>query len=132
VQLVELGTHCRGAYFRDGMRLATPELSAEIDRVSRAFDGFFFGRYDVRSASIDDFRRGRFKVLELNGVTSEVTSIYDPARSALAAYRVLFEQWRLAYEIGAQNRARGADASGVLHLARLAAGYRSTAAAHVD
>jgi pimeloyl-ACP methyl ester carboxylesterase/membrane protein DedA with SNARE-associated domain len=131
VQLVELGTHCRGAYFKDGTRYATPELEAAIDRVSKAFEGFYFGRYDVRSDSIEAFRRGLFKVIELNGVTSEATSIYDPERSALDAYKILFTQWRLAYEIGAENRARGANVTGLVRLATLMAHYRSSSSAHV-
>jgi membrane protein DedA with SNARE-associated domain len=130
VQLVELGTHCRGALFSDGIRLSSPELEAAIDRVSRSFPGFYFGRYDVRSASLDDFRRGVFKVIELNGVTSEATSIYDPAHGLADAYRTLFAQWRLAFEIGADNRERGVIPAGVLTLATLAVRYRSISGAH--
>ena len=131
VQLVELGTHCRGAYFSDGMRFATPQLEAEVDRVSRAFDGFYFGRYDVRSASADAFANGQFKVIELNGVTSEATSIYDASRSALDAYKILFAQWRLAYAIGAENRARGADVVGLVRLATLIGRYRAVSGSHL-
>lgn len=130
VQLVELGTHCRGAYFGDGLRLKTPELEAAIDRVSRTFDGFFFGRYDVRSASLDDFRRGAFQVIELNGVTSEATSIYDPAYGLFDAYRTLFAQWRLAFEIGAENRERGVAPAGFAVLAKLLIRYRANSGGH--
>jgi hypothetical protein len=44
-------------------------------------------------------------------VTSEATSIYDPKNSLFAAYRVLFAQWRIAFEIGRQNKTRGANAT---------------------
>ena len=55
-----------------------------------------------------DFMAGRnLKIVELNGVTSEATHIYDPKLSLFDAYRVLFEQWRIAFEIGDLNRARG-------------------------
>ncbi len=108
VRLVDVGTHCRGALFLDGHRFATPGLSAEIDRISRGFEGFYFGRYDLRAPSDEALGAGRdIKVLELNGVTSEATHIYDPDFGLLNAYRVLFEQWRLAFEIGAANRDRG-------------------------
>lgn len=106
--LVELGSHCRGALFLDGARFKTEALERSIDRLSRGFDGFYFGRFDIRTPSLEDFRRGHnFKVVELNGVTSEATHIYDPVHGLLHAYKVLFRQWRLAFEIGAQNRARG-------------------------
>ncbi|MGH9940850.1 MAG: VTT domain-containing protein [Pyrinomonadaceae bacterium] len=108
VQLVELGTHCRGAVFLDGDWIKTPGLEAAIDRLSRAYEGFYFGRFDIRTPSLEDFRRGEnFKVVELNGVTSEATHIYDPRNSLLTAYRTLFAQWRIAFEVGARNRARG-------------------------
>jgi pimeloyl-ACP methyl ester carboxylesterase/membrane protein DedA with SNARE-associated domain len=112
VQLVEIGTHCKGALFLDGSWVKTPELESKIDEISRSFAGFYFGRFDIRTPSVADFRAGRnFKIVELNGVTSEATHIYDPKNSVIDAYRVLFQQWALAFEIGAQNRARGVKPS---------------------
>jgi pimeloyl-ACP methyl ester carboxylesterase/membrane protein DedA with SNARE-associated domain len=131
LQLVELGTHCRGAYFGEGLQLRTPELEAAIDRVSRAFPGFYFGRYDVRSASVEDFRRGAFQVIELNGVTSEATSIYDPSHTLFDAYRTLFAQWRLAFAIGAENRERGVTPVGLSALAKLVGRYWATSGGHL-
>jgi hypothetical protein len=104
----------------DGTALLTPALESAIDRVSKRFDGYFFGRYDIRTANTEAFRRGEaFQVIELNGVTSEATSIYDPRYSVIDAYRTLFEQWRIAFEIGAQNIARGAQPLGLADLWRL-------------
>ncbi len=40
-------------------------------------------------------------------MSSEATSIYDPANGLLSAYRTLARQWSLAFEIGAANRQRG-------------------------
>jgi hypothetical protein len=108
VQLVELGSHCRGAIFLDGRHLITPALEAAIDRVSHALEGFYFGRYDVRADRAEALRRGEFRVLELNGVTGEPAHIYDPKVSVPDAYRTLFAHWRMAFEIGAANRKAGA------------------------
>jgi len=132
VQLVELGTHCRGAIFLDGRWVLTPALEEAIDRMSRAAEGFYFGRYDIRAASIEELRAGRFKVLELNGVTSEATHIYDPRVGIVAAYRALFEQWRLAFEIGAVNRSRGAATTSLLELLRRLREYRKLARLHPE
>ena len=108
VRLIEIGTHCRGAVFLDGGWVKTPALEEAIDRLTRGFKEFYFGRFDIKTSSIEDFKHGKnFKVVELNGVTSEATNIYDPKNSLFTAYKVLFEQWRIAFEIGAQNRARG-------------------------
>ncbi|MFI5317617.1 MAG: VTT domain-containing protein [Myxococcota bacterium] len=109
VRLVEVGTHSQGALFLDAAEHVTPALEAAIDRLSQALPGFYFGRYDVRVPSLADLRAGRhLKVVELNGLTAEATHIYDPKHGLFFAYRVLFEQWRLAFEIAAANRARGA------------------------
>jgi len=108
VQLVEIGTHCRGAIFLDGGDTITPALEEVIDRIARNFDGFFFGRFDIRVPSREDLAAGRnLKIIELNGVTSEATHIYDPKLSLFEAYCVLFKQWRIAFEIGDRNRAQG-------------------------
>jgi hypothetical protein len=120
VQLIEIGTHCLGSIFLDGSEIRTEEMERAIDQLARGFEGFYFGRFDIRTPSVTDFRQGKnFKVIELNGVTSEATSIYDPKNSLLTAYRVLFSQWRIAFEIGAQNRARGFKVASLLRLGRL-------------
>ena len=112
VQLVEVGTHCRGALFLDGSAVRSPALASVIDRISKRFEGFYFGRYDIRTPSLEDFRKGRnFKIVELNGVTSEATHIYQPGNSIWSAYRTLMRQWRIAFEIGAANRGRGVQPS---------------------
>lgn len=65
----------------------------------------------------EDLKRGRnFQVVELNGASAEATNIYDPRNSLFAAYRTLFEQWRLVFAVGAANRARGHAVSPLLTL----------------
>jgi hypothetical protein len=61
---------------------------------------------------------GEFKVLELNGVSSEPTHMYDPRHSLWAGYRALFDQWRRCFAIGAENRARGVRPAGMRDLYR--------------
>ncbi len=123
VFLIDIGTHSKGAIFLDGEWAKTDALEEKIDRICRGYKGFYFGRFDLRSPSVEDFKRGDFKIIELNGVTSEATNIYDPKNSLLGAYRVLFRQWRIAFEIGAQNRALGAPQTTVGDLLKLY--YRS-------
>jgi hypothetical protein len=121
ITLVEIGSHCRGARFLDAIGLLTPEMEAAFDAVAKSFPGFCFGRFDVRTPAVEDFQRGRnFKIVELNGVTSEATHIYDPSNGLLTAYRVLFAQWRLAFEIGAANIRRGAAPTPLSHLLGMA------------
>ncbi|MEM9388281.1 MAG: VTT domain-containing protein [Pseudomonadota bacterium] len=128
VALVEVGTHCLGCLFLDGSALHTPALERAIDALSQRYDGFYFGRYDIRTPSLTDFADGHnFKVIELNGVTSEATSIYDPGNSLLEAYRVLMRQWRLAFEIGVANRARGKRPTSIAELMAMVRAARTAA-----
>lgn len=123
--LAEIGTHSRGCLFLDGTRLATPELTAAIDRISQAYPGFYFGRYDVRVPSVRHLQRGEgIRVIELNGITSEATNIYDPKNSLFEAYRILFRQWDLASEIARQNRKSGIEPAPLRHVIRQCMDYR--------
>ena len=133
VQLVEIGTHCRGAIFLDGGETITPALEEVIDQIARSFDGFFFGRFDIRVPSRQDLMAGRnIKIIELNGVTSEATHIYDPKLSLFEAYRVLFRQWRTAFEIGDLNRARGIHPASVADLLAAARQYSRLAQSYPE
>ncbi|MEP7309108.1 MAG: alpha/beta fold hydrolase [Acidobacteriota bacterium] len=137
ITLAELGTHCRGALFLDGEWVRTPALGARFDTIAKGFDGFFFGRFDVRLESSADgaigaFQTGHgFKILELNGVTSEATHIYHPGTPLTTAYRVLIRQWRIAFEIGAENRRRGAPQTSVRQLILLSREYLRTSHRHL-
>lgn len=108
-KVVEIGSHCRGSVFLEGGQNVTPELTRQIDIISQQLEGFYFGRYDIRVVDVESLQAGHsFKVLEVNGVTSESTNIYDPKNSVMTAYRILFKQWRTAFEIGKQNIQQGA------------------------
>lgn len=125
-RLVEVGTHCLGAVFVDGERYRTPELERAVETIARGFEGFYFGRFDLRAPSFEHFQRGeRISVLELNGVTSEATHIYDPKYKVWQAWGILFEQWRLAYEIGRQNCHNGHSPASLGEIWRLFRSYRA-------
>lgn len=116
---IVFGFSCHDAEYRNAPDWNTPQLESTIDKLCRDMPGFFFGRFDVRAASVDALRGGQFTVIELNGVLSEPTQIYDPATSFVDACATLRRQWRMAFEIGAANRACGAVPTRLRQLARL-------------
>jgi membrane protein DedA with SNARE-associated domain len=121
------GNHAQGAMFTDGKHLITPQLEARIDELARAYDGFFIGRFDIRYSDRAAFMAGRdLAVVELNGATAECTNIYDPASSLVAAYRQLFRQWRLVFEIGSANRRAGRPATSPRRLRALLRAHLTT------
>jgi hypothetical protein len=115
VVLSSTGNHMQGCIFSDGMDIVTPAFEAAIDAMLRDWQGagggaFDFGRFDVRYADEDELRAGRgFSIIELNGVTSEATSLYDPGKRYRWARSLLCEQWRIVYTIGARRRALGRE-----------------------
>ena len=107
VQLVEIGAHCKGTIFLDATQLNTPELERRVDDIAAATAGFHYGRFDVRTPSVEALKRGDFLILELNGVSAEPTHIYDPKVSLFSAYKALWQHWSTAWKIGSDNARRG-------------------------
>ena len=106
--IVDLGTHCQGAVFKDANHLKTKQLENALDEILNKAPGLYFGRFDIRVPSINDFKKGKnLSILEMNGVTSEPTHIYDPEASIFVAWRVLCQQWHYAFKIGKKNLSNG-------------------------
>ncbi|MGJ4789878.1 carboxylate--amine ligase [Leptospira koniambonensis] len=107
--LSEAGNHCQGTLFLDGSEWITSELENKIHEISSSFKGFYFGRYDIRFSSLKDFLEGKdLHIVELNGVTSESTNIYDPRFSLKERYSILFSQWKILFQISRQSKSKGA------------------------
>jgi hypothetical protein len=119
VRLVFVGNHCKGSIFQNGTDMVTPALTAAIDRLAKSMPDFFFGRIDVRFASLAQLRRGLdFRVIEINGAGSEATHVWDPRTKLLDAWRTQFFHYGAAFRIGAANRRRGFSSSGVRAMIR--------------
>ena len=122
VRLALAGNHAQGTMFLDGRALVTPALERRIDEIAQQVPGFYIGRFDVRYGNVERFRAGEdLAIVELNGVTSEPTHIYDPSHSLYNAWRALCAHWTLVFEIGAANRANGHQPATIRRLLRLAA-----------
>lgn len=112
--LSNAGNHAQGCEFRDGADLITPELETAVDELAsgyRSAEGgeLDFGRFDLRARSEADVRAGHIAVVELNGTTAESTNLYDPSRSVLWAWGVLYRQWGELYRLGVLRRAQGVE-----------------------
>lgn len=131
IRLVEAGNHAQGCIFRDGWRLWSKELEERIDAISFGISGFFIGRYDLRYSDPSEFRKGQaFSILELNGSSAEATSAYDADAGLLRAYRILFRQWKLVFEIGAANRKLGCRPDSIRLILKAWNDYRIQSRSH--
>jgi len=114
VELTEVGAHSRGTIFLDANDLHTPELERAINAICTAYDGFDFGRFDIRVPSAGAIQRGEdLRVLELNGVTSEATHMYDPRYGFFAAHAILRRQWQMAFALANERIRAGARPASV-------------------
>ncbi|TGL64301.1 carboxylate--amine ligase [Leptospira sarikeiensis] len=115
ISLSEAGNHCQGTLFLDGSEWITPELEESIDKISFTFPGFYFGRYDIRFSSLQNFLQGKdLHIVELNGVTSESTNLYDPRFSLKERYSILFSQWKILFKISRQSKGKRAGLFSIL------------------
>ena len=105
ISLGDAGNHAQGAMFTDGSDLITEELSRRICSIVDRFadeqgNGFDVGRFDLRCDSLEELSQGKgFGIVELNGLTSEPTNLYDPSRSLFWAWGMLSGYWRHAERI---------------------------------
>jgi len=108
IRLAFAGSHSRGAIFRNGTHLVTPEMEASFDAIAQRLPEFHFGRFDVRFEQFADVQRGHgFTIVEINGAGAESTHIWDRRTGLLQAWRDLMRQYKWLFEIGHANRARG-------------------------
>lgn len=109
MRLVFSGSHCRGSVFRDGRPHITPALVGAIDALFADLPGMHYSRLDVRFRDIEALRDGQdFRVIEVNGASSEATHIWDRNGTLGELYRTLFFQYRTLFEIGVHQRSCGA------------------------
>lgn len=107
MELISIGNHALGTKFLNGNSLINEKLSLVFDTISKEIPGFYFGRYDLRTATIEDLYSGRLKIMELNGCGAEPGHIYDPGFSIWKAIGVLVIHWSNIFEIARQNRRNG-------------------------
>lgn len=107
-QLAFAGSHSRGAIFRDGNQFITPALEQQLDTILIEFEGFNYGRLDIKFRDIHALMNGEcFDILEINGASSEAAHIWDSDTRLKDIFSTLLTQYRLLYQIGAKQKKQG-------------------------
>ncbi len=119
-----------GARYEDAPGLSTPALLARVHMIARGMGNFHAGRFDVRFASMEELRAGRFTIIEVNGAGAEAIGAWDPTLDLWSAFARVFANHRALFAVGGAMRARGYRPVGPLRLSmawlrqmRLARGY---------
>ena len=108
ITLEEIGNHSRGTKFINGTNLVDDSLLKVFDDLSHSMKDFYFGRFDIKVASMEALKKGEsYKVLEVNGVGGEPTHIYDSNTGILQAWKDLCFTWRVAAKIAVINFEKG-------------------------
>ncbi|MEZ4815454.1 MAG: hypothetical protein R3A80_09660 [Bdellovibrionota bacterium] len=83
----------------------TNALESAINEIAHKVPGFYVGRFDIRFSSEATLKEANeFKVIEINGAAGEATHIYDSKMKLWTAYKILFEQIKILFEIGFINK----------------------------
>ena len=103
--LVPYGNHCRGAAFFNYNQIIDSQLEAVFDKISKQVDGFYFGRYDLRTSSIEDLKEGKnIFIMELNGAGSEPAHIYQSGYPFFKAIADICKHYKMMYCAAKHNR----------------------------
>jgi hypothetical protein len=100
-----IGNHSKGTQFINGNHLISKNLEHTFDQLFSKIPNVYYGRIDLKYDSFDNLIKGiNFKIIEMNGIISEPTHIYDKEKSTyLKALKDIRTHWKLMYEIAVQN-----------------------------
>jgi hypothetical protein len=85
------------------------------DRLLKVFDDlshyakhFYYGRYDIKCASVEDLKQGKnFSILEYNGSGAEPHHVYGAGNTLLQAHKIFLQHWNVLYKISKYNHDKG-------------------------
>ncbi len=106
VQLSFIGSHTMGCKFTDDSEILTASLEASVFSIFKQQPGFNFGRLDVKAKDEQAFLAGNFVVIEVNGVASLPTNMFDPDNSLLRAYQIFLRHGRHLVDAASEHRSQ--------------------------
>jgi D-alanine-D-alanine ligase-like ATP-grasp enzyme len=107
ITLSVIGNHSKGTQFLNGNYLITNHLEHFADQIFGNINGWYYGRLDIKYKSLEKLlQKEDFKILEVNGIISEPTHIYDASSknaSFISALKSINEHWKIMGEIAIIN-----------------------------
>ncbi len=98
-----IGNHSKGTQFLNGNHLINDELEDFIDTICQQLEGWYYGRLDIKYKNYEQLLKGEdFKILEINGIISEPTHIYDATAKNASYFKALKSintHWNIMAEI---------------------------------
>lgn len=107
-RLAFAGSHSRGSIFKNGNQFITPALTEQLDAIFDDFNGFHYGRLDIKFKNIESLMAGEeLQIIEINGASSEATHIWDSKTTLSEIFSTLLFQYRSLYKIGYLQKKAG-------------------------
>ncbi|MCA0932334.1 hypothetical protein LCM02_07715 [Lutimonas saemankumensis] len=101
-----IGNHSKGTQFINGNHLINGKLIDFMDGICQEMEGWNYGRLDIKYKDYKSLMKGTdFKILEVNGIISEPTHIYDATdknASFLNALKSINKHWAIMGKIAVQ------------------------------
>lgn len=103
--LNSIGNHSKGTQFINGNHLISKKLEKSIDTIFKQIPNWYYGRLDIKYNNFEELiQLKNFKVIEINGIISEPTHIYDPEKiNYFDALKEIRKHWTLMYQIATTN-----------------------------
>jgi D-alanine-D-alanine ligase-like ATP-grasp enzyme len=106
--LEQIGNHSRGTRFVNGNEFINERMHEAFDKIAKTMNGFYYGRFDVKAKSIEDFYTGEnISIIELNGAGSDPGHIFDSSVGWFRALKSEAWHWKQLYKISKINMKRG-------------------------
>lgn len=84
------------------------KLLAVFDAISHAAGHLYYGRYDIKCASVADLKRGKnFSILEFNGTGAEPHHMYGNGNTLWGAFKIIVHHWRALFSIARHHHRQG-------------------------
>ena len=103
--LNNIGNHSKGTQFINGNHLISVELENAIDSIFKQIPNWYYGRLDLKYNTFEELiQLEKFKIIEINGIISEPTHIYDPEKiSYFKALKQIRKHWEIMFQIATLN-----------------------------
>ncbi len=79
-----------------------------FDDLSHYVKHFYYGRYDIKCASVEDLKEGKnFSILEFNGSGAAPHHVYGAGNTLFQACKIVAQHWNVLYKISKYNHKNG-------------------------
>lgn len=95
IVLDSIGNYSRGAKFFSLNETIDQDLIHATDQFFSHISGLNFFRMDIKAKSLEAYKSGSFKILEINGAKSEPLHIYDPKYSFARIAKDIHRHWSI-------------------------------------